>query len=104
MEIHFNDTTAAEAIASGKPVVIDIYAPWCGPCKMLAPHVEKLAEKYADKSVIGKLDSDENAEIPGQYRVRNVPTVLFFKDGEFKERIVGYVNYDELEAKLQNIL
>ncbi|MDE5585191.1 MAG: thioredoxin [Muribaculaceae bacterium] len=102
--LEFNDQTAREAIESGKPVVIDFWATWCGPCIKLGPIVEELAEKYGDKVTVGKLNIDDNDEIAGENRVRNIPTVLFFKDGEMKERSVGLVKLADLEAKLQAIL
>lgn len=103
MALQFTDQTAREAIESGKPVVIDFWATWCGPCIKLGPVVEELAEKYPDVT-IGKLNIDENDEIAGENRVRNIPTVLFFKDGELKERSVGLVKLADLESKLQAIL
>ena len=102
--MEFNDQTAREAIASGKPVVIDFWATWCGPCIKLGPIVEELAEKYAGQVTIGKLNIDDNDEIATENRVRNIPTVLFFKDGELKERRVGLVKIADLEAKLASIL
>ncbi len=102
--LEFNDQTAREAIESGKPVVIDFWATWCGPCIKLGPIVEELAEKYGDKVTVGKLNIDDNDEIASENRVRNIPTVLFFKDGEMKERSVGLVKLADLEAKLQAIL
>lgn len=104
MALQFTDQTAQEAIASGKPVVIDFWATWCGPCIKLGPSVEELAEKYGDKAMIGKLNIDENDEVASTYRVRNIPTVLFFKDGEVKERSVGLVNLSVLEEKLFTII
>lgn len=104
MAIQFTDATAKEAIESGKPVVIDFWATWCGPCIKLGPIVEELAEKYENKAIIGKLNIDDNDEIAAAHRVRNIPTVLFFKDGELKERSVGLVKIADLEAKLQSIL
>ena len=104
MAIQFTDATAKEAIESGKPVVMDFWATWCGPCIKLGPIVEELAEKYEDKAIIGKLNIDDNDEIAAAHRVRNIPTVLFFKDGELKERSVGLVKIADLEAKLQSIL
>lgn len=104
MAIQFTDATAQEAIESGKPVVIDFWATWCGPCIKLGPVVEELAEKYEGKAIIGKLNIDENDETATANRVRNIPTVLFFKDGELKERSVGSVSLADLEAKLQKIL
>lgn len=100
----FNDQTAREAIESGKPVVIDFWATWCGPCIKLGPVVEELAEKYADKATFGKVNIDDNDEVASENRVRNIPTVLFFKDGAVVERSVGLVKLADLEAKLQSIL
>ena len=105
MLIHFTDEAAVRAIESGKPVVIDCWATWCGPCVKLGPIVEELAEKYADRDVIiGKLNIDDNVDVPAEYRVRNIPTVLFFKDGQVVDRSVGLVKLADLEAKLQSIL
>lgn len=103
MALQFTDQTAREAIESGNPVVIDFWATWCGPCIKLGPVVEELAEKYPNVT-IGKLNIDENDEIAGENRVRNIPTVLFFKGGELKERSVGLVKLSDLESKLQAIL
>ena len=100
----FTDETAREAINSGKVVVIDFWATWCGPCIKLGPIVEELAEKYADKAEIGKLNIDEESDITMEYRVRNIPTVLFFKDGELKDRRVGLVKLADLEEKLLPLL
>lgn len=105
MAIQFNDQTAKEAIASGKVVVIDFWATWCGPCIKLGPVVEELAEKYADRGVVvGKLNIDEDSEIVAENRVRNIPTVLFFKDGEVKARSVGLVKFSDLESHLLPLL
>lgn len=91
---------AIAANYAGKVVLIDFWATWCGPCMKLGPVVEELAEKYGDKAVIGKLNVDENDEVSTEQRVRNIPTVLFFKDGELKSRSVGFVGLDELEKHL----
>lgn len=104
MALEFTDQTAREAIQSGKPVVIDFWATWCGPCVKLGPIVEELAEKYAQQAIIGKLNIDENDEVATENRVRNIPTVLFFKDGKMVERSVGLVKLADLEAKIASIL
>ena len=103
MALQFTDQTAREAIESGKPVVIDFWATWFGPCIKLGPVVEELAEKYPDVT-IGKLNIDENDEIANENRVRNIPTVLFFRNGELKERSVGLVNLSVLEEKLNKVI
>lgn len=104
MITHFTDETAKQAIESGRPVVIDFWAEWCGPCLKLGPLVEELAEKYGDRATIGKLNVDECTETPAAYRVRNIPTVLFIKDGEVKDKVVGFVRLSDLEEKMKSIL
>lgn len=104
MAIQFTDSTAKEAIESGKVVVIDFWATWCGPCMQLGPVVEELAEKYEGKAIIGKINIDEQTEIVAENRIRSIPTVLFFKGGEVQARSVGYVSLSELEAKLIPLL
>ena len=104
MALQFTDQTAKEAIESGKVVVIDFWATWCGPCMKLGPVVEELAEKYADKAVIGKLNIDENDEVVAENSIRSIPTVLYFKDGNVADRSVGLVSLADLEAKLLPLL
>lgn len=101
---HFNDASAREAIESGKPVVIDFWATWCGPCIKLGPVVEELAGKYAGKATVGKFNVDEDGDLSAEFGIRNIPTVLFFKDGELKDRSVGLVKLADLEEKLNNLL
>lgn len=101
---HFNDSTAQEAIQSGKPVVIDFWATWCGPCIKLGPVIEELAEKYDGKAIIGKFNIDEDGDMPSEFSVRNIPTVLFFKDRKLADRSVGLVKLADLEEKLNKLL
>lgn len=103
MALAFTDQTAREAVESGKITVIDFWATWCGPCIQLGPTIEELAEKYPDIT-IGKLNIDENDEMAGEFRVRNIPTVLFFKNGELKDRSVGLVSLKVLEEKLNQVI
>ena len=104
MSTNFTDQTAQEAIASGQPVVIDCWATWCGPCMKLGPVIEELDEKYGDKVLIGKLNTDENDEVPSEYNVRGIPTVLFFKEGKLQQRVSGLVPFKTLEEKILEIL
>lgn len=90
-----------EVLQSDKPVLVDFYADWCGPCKMMAPVVEQLAEEFDGKVKIGKLNIDENMEIAQKYRVMNIPTFLIFEGGVEKERMVGAVSKTELENKMK---
>ena len=103
MAQQFTDQTARAAIESGKITVIDFWATWCGPCIKLGPVIEELAEKYPDVT-IGKLNIDENDEVANEQRVRNIPTVLFFKDGVLKEKSVGLVSLSDLEDKLNKVI
>lgn len=100
----FDDTSANEAIASGKVTVIDLWATWCGPCIALGPVIEELAEKYEGMAEIGKYNIDENSELVGQYGVRSIPTILFFKDGQLADKHVGSATLSILEDKLKKLL
>jgi thioredoxin 1 len=81
----------AEVLKSTQPVLVDFWAPWCGPCRMLSPIVEKVAEKHAGKAKFVKLNTDDNPNLAGQYQVSGIPCLILFKNGEPVDRIVGYV-------------
>ena len=104
MAIQFTDATAKEAIASGKPVVVDFWGPSCGPCMKLAPIIDELAEKYEGKAIVGKINIDDEYELCAENRVMGIPTVLFFKDGKRADKSVGLVSLADLEKKLQALL
>lgn len=101
MAIEFtNDNFEELVLKSDKPVLVDFWAVWCGPCRMVGPIVEELSGEYQDTAVIGKLDVDKNREISQKYGVMNIPTLLFFKDGELVDKQVGAVPKHTLKEKL----
>lgn len=104
MALEFTDDNIKEIINSGKPVVIDFWAEWCGPCKMIGPIVEELAKEYEGKVTIGKMDVDENVDTPVEYGIRNIPTILFFKDGQLVDKQVGATQKSALAAKIDALL
>jgi len=97
-------TFESEVINAGKPALVDFWATWCGPCRMVAPHVEALAEEYAGKAVVAKLDVDSNKQWAVKYGIQSIPTLLFFKDGKMVDRVVGAVGRDVLKEKLSALL
>ena len=104
MALKINDENAKELIASGKPVVIDFWAEWCGPCRSIAPSVDELAEEYEGKVIIGKYNVDEGDDISVEYSIRSIPTLLFFKDGKLVDKHVGSASKSDLEAKVKALL
>jgi len=93
---NFND----EVLKSDKPVLIDFWATWCGPCKMIAPIVEELVDEYEGKAKIGKLDVDNNQQTAIKFGVRSIPTILIFKEGKLKDTIIGAVPKGQIVQKL----
>ncbi len=105
MAREINDTNYKELLESGKPVVIDFWAPWCGPCRSIAPIIEELAATYEDRAIIGKYNVDEGDELSVEYGIRNIPTLLFFdKSGNMVDKHVGTITHDLLTAKIDALL
>ena len=92
---------STEVLASDKVVLVDFYADWCGPCRMVAPIVEQIAEEYADRAVVGKLNVDENEEIAVRYGVMSIPTLIAFKNGEVAGKLVGVQPKEVIERLIQ---
>ena len=93
-----------EVLNAKVPVLVDFWAAWCAPCRMLAPVVDAIAEKYDGKAKVVKLNVDENALTPGKYNIRGIPTLLLFKDGVIKEQIVGNTTKDTISKMIENHL
>ena len=93
-----------EVLASDIPVFVDFFADWCGPCKMMAPIVEKLAEKYDGKVKVGKCNTDEESSLAGRYNIMSIPTMMIFVNGEVKDTIMGAVPQNALEDKIEKAL
>lgn len=104
MALAINDTNYKELLESGKPVVVDFWAPWCGPCRSIAPIIEELAAEYEGRVVIGKYNVDDDTDLGVEYGIRNIPTLLFFKDGKMVEKHVGTITHDALKAKIDALL
>jgi len=105
MAITLTDANFEElVIKSDKPVLVDFWAEWCGPCRMVGPIVEEIGNEYEGKAVIGKVDVDENPGITGRFGIRNIPTLLFFKNGEVANKQIGAVPKSVLTGMLNELL
>ncbi len=105
MAIAVNDSNFTQVVInSDKPVLVDFWATWCGPCRMISPIVEELAAEYEGKAVITKCDVDSSSEVPVKYGIRNIPTILFFKNGELKDKIVGATTKSAIIAKINALM
>ena len=99
-----DSTFETDVIGSDLPALVDFWAPWCGPCRMVAPIVEELAEEYEGKVKFVKLNTDENPQVAGKYGIRSIPTLLVFKGGKPVGQIVGFRPKSDLEKRLQEVL
>lgn len=104
MAIEFNQETLNESLQEDKPTVVDFWAEWCGPCKMVGPVIKELAEDYKDRAIVGKVNVDENRELAQKYGVKSIPTILFIKNGEVVDKIVGANTKAIFAEKLNKIL
>ncbi len=105
MTIELNDANFDEVVLkSEKPVMVDFWAEWCGPCRMVSPIVSEIGDEYKEKAVIGKLDVDNNPTVSAKYGIRSIPTILFFKNGELADKQVGAVPKSNLVSKLEALL
>ena len=105
MALEITDANFEEIVLkSDKPVLLDFWAVWCGPCRMVGPLVEEIANEYEGKAVVGKVDVDNNPGVAGKFGIRNIPTLLFFKNGEIVDKQVGAVPKQVLVNKLEAIM
>jgi thioredoxin 1 len=105
MALEVNDTNFEEIVVkSAKPVVVDFWAEWCGPCRMIAPAIEEISREYEGKAVVVKCDVDSSPGVAAKFGIRNIPTVLFFKDGKVADKQIGAVPKINFVNKLNNLL
>lgn len=104
MAFNFTDDNFKQKVAESMPIVIDFWAEWCGPCRMVTPIIEELAAEYEGKVLIGKMNVDENSSTPAEFSVRNIPTILFIKNREVVERHVGAASKAVLQQKVEALL
>ena len=103
--IHVTDETFEELVLNSHlPVLVDFWAPWCGPCRMVAPIVEELAQAYESRALIAKLNTDENVRVATELGIMGIPTLILFKDGQEVDRVVGFAPRNALESKLKAVL
>ena len=103
MEKIITDANFSEIINTGKPVLIDFWATWCGPCRALAPVIEELANEYEGKAVVGKCNVDDCEDLPMNFGIRSIPTLLFFKNGQLVDRLVGAASKAVIAQKLDSL-
>ena len=100
----FQDENYEAVVAEGKPMMLDFWATWCGPCKKIGPDIEALAEQYEGQVIVGKVNVEEADDLATKFKIRNVPTVLYIKNGEVVDKIVGATTKDKFEEKLKALL
>ena len=104
MEVQITSENFESLKKGQQPLVVDFWATWCGPCRMVAPIISELAAEYDGKILVGKCDVEENEDIALDFGIRNIPTILFFKNGEIVDKLVGAVSKAKLEEKFQSLL
>ncbi len=104
MEIEVTDSNWESILANELPVILDFWATWCGPCKAIAPTLEEIANEYEGKVIVGKVNIDENPKVTINFGIRNIPTLLFFKNGEIVNKHVGVIRKPDLVEKINTLL
>jgi len=102
---HFTDSNfKKEVLESKEPVLVDFWATWCGPCKMIAPIIDELAKEYTQKLKVGKVDVDNNSQVASNYGIMSIPTLMFFKDGKVTDQVVGALTKADLKKKIEEVI
>ncbi len=104
MALQITDSNFNEYASAGKLMVLDFWAEWCGPCRMVSPIIDELSNEYEGRVIVGKMDVDNNDEVVSQFGIRNIPTVLFLKNGQVVDKIVGATSKDKFVAKIEALL
>ena len=104
MEVSITSENFASLKAGDLPLVVDFWATWCGPCRMVAPIIEELAAKYDGQIVVGKCDVEDNEDLAAEFGIRNIPTILFFKNGEVVDKLIGAQSKGKFEEKFEALL
>ena len=104
MEVTITSEVYAKLKAGDQPFVIDFWATWCGPCRIVSPIISEMAEKYDGKIVVGKCDVEENEDLSNEFGIRNIPTILFFKNGEVVDKLIGAQPKPKIEEKFEALL
>ncbi|MBP3248112.1 MAG: thioredoxin [Prevotella sp.] len=104
MEVTITKENFAELKAGNLPLVVDFWATWCGPCRLVAPIIEELAAQYDGKIVVGKCDVEDNEDLAAEFGIRNIPTILFFKNGEVVDKLIGAQSKGKFEEKFEALL
>jgi thioredoxin 1 len=105
MEVQLSDASFdGDVVKSDIPVIVDFWAPWCGPCRMLAPVIEEISKEYSGKVKVGKLNTDDNPDTAARYSISAIPTLLFFKGGQVVDQLVGVHNKSDIKSKLDRLL